>query len=128
VHEEEVDISGVVDEESLVAGGHHVASLPVRSKANLNILSALILDYAQNSTVTSKVTSYSPSEATQNWVANTTYRWHNHLTLESSSDTVVDTLGLSPAGVDTFVGVWKNEKLGYFTEDVRLKNLPDWCL
>jgi len=29
VHQEEVDISGVVDEESLVAGGHHVASLLV---------------------------------------------------------------------------------------------------
>jgi hypothetical protein len=29
VHKEEVDISGVIDEESLVAGGHHVASLLV---------------------------------------------------------------------------------------------------
>lgn len=29
VHKEEVDIAGVVDEESLVAGGHHVASLLV---------------------------------------------------------------------------------------------------
>ena len=29
VHKEEVDIAGVVDKESLVAGGHHVASLLV---------------------------------------------------------------------------------------------------
>ena len=29
MHKEEVDIAGVVDEESLVAGGHHVASLLV---------------------------------------------------------------------------------------------------
>jgi hypothetical protein len=29
VHKEEVDIAGVVNEESLVAGGHHVASLLV---------------------------------------------------------------------------------------------------
>ena len=29
VHEEEIDIASVVDEESLVAGGHHVASLLV---------------------------------------------------------------------------------------------------
>ena len=34
-----------------------------------------------------------------------TYRWHNSLSLEASSDTVVNTLRLSPAGVDTFVGV-----------------------
>jgi hypothetical protein len=34
-----------------------------------------------------------------------TYRWHNHLTLESSSDTIVDTLWLSPACIDTHVGV-----------------------
>jgi hypothetical protein len=34
-----------------------------------------------------------------------TYRWHNHLALEASSDTVVDTLGLSPAGIDAHVGV-----------------------
>jgi hypothetical protein len=34
-----------------------------------------------------------------------TYRWHNHLSLEPSSDTVINTLGLSPACVDTFVGV-----------------------
>ena len=29
VHEKEFDVAGVVDEESLVAGGHHVASLLV---------------------------------------------------------------------------------------------------
>jgi hypothetical protein len=29
VHEEELDVLGVVDEESLVAGGHHVAGLLV---------------------------------------------------------------------------------------------------
>jgi hypothetical protein len=29
VHKEKVDISGVVNEECLVAGGHHVASLLV---------------------------------------------------------------------------------------------------
>jgi hypothetical protein len=35
VHEEEVEVAGVVDEESLVAGGHHVAGLLVASVANL---------------------------------------------------------------------------------------------
>jgi hypothetical protein len=35
VHEEEVEVTGVVDEEGLVAGGHHVAGLLVGSVANL---------------------------------------------------------------------------------------------
>jgi hypothetical protein len=35
VHEEEVEVAGVVDEESLVAGGHHVAGLLVGTVANL---------------------------------------------------------------------------------------------
>lgn len=40
VHKEKVDIAGVVDEESLVAGRHHVASLLVRSESNLHVPSA----------------------------------------------------------------------------------------
>lgn len=35
VHEEEVEVTGVVDEESLVAGGHHVAGLLVAAVADL---------------------------------------------------------------------------------------------
>ena len=35
VHEEEVELADVVDEESLVAGGHHVAGLLVGTVANL---------------------------------------------------------------------------------------------
>jgi hypothetical protein len=35
VHKEEVEVAGVVDEEGLVAGGHHVAGLLVGSVANL---------------------------------------------------------------------------------------------
>jgi hypothetical protein len=37
VHEEEFDIAGVVDEESLVAGGHHMSGLLVGSETNLQI-------------------------------------------------------------------------------------------
>jgi hypothetical protein len=36
VHEEEINISGVVDKESFVAGGYHVASLLVGAKTNLH--------------------------------------------------------------------------------------------
>ena len=35
VHEEQVEVAGVVDEEGLVAGGHHVAGLLVAAVANL---------------------------------------------------------------------------------------------
>ena len=35
VHEEEVEVTDVVDEESLVAGGHHVAGLLVAAVADL---------------------------------------------------------------------------------------------
>lgn len=34
VHEQELDIVGVADEECLVAGGHHVAGLPVGTETN----------------------------------------------------------------------------------------------
>ena len=34
-----------------------------------------------------------------------TYRGHNHAALKTSSDTVVDTLRLAPAGVDTLEAV-----------------------
>jgi hypothetical protein len=36
VHKEELDISGIIDEESLVAGGHHVAGFLVGAKSDLN--------------------------------------------------------------------------------------------
>lgn len=35
MHEEEVEVTDVVDEESLVAGGHHVAGLLVAAVADL---------------------------------------------------------------------------------------------
>lgn len=35
VHQEQLDILGVVDDEGLVAGGHHVAGLLVGAVANL---------------------------------------------------------------------------------------------
>jgi hypothetical protein len=35
VHEEELEVAGVVDEEGLVAGGHHVAGLLVVAVADL---------------------------------------------------------------------------------------------
>lgn len=37
MHEEEIDVAGVVDEEGLVARGHHVSGLLVRSISDLDI-------------------------------------------------------------------------------------------
>ena len=42
VHEEKVNIGDVVDNESLVAGGHHVAGLPVGAVSDLSRVSAPI--------------------------------------------------------------------------------------
>ena len=43
MHEEEVDVAGVVNEEGLVAGGHHVAGLLVGSETNLYTLLEVVL-------------------------------------------------------------------------------------
>lgn len=60
MHEEKVELADVVDEESLVAGGHHVTGLLVGSVTDLG---------------------------------------HDGLALEATAHGIVDTLGLSPAGV-----------------------------
>ena len=60
VHEEKVNIGDVVDNESLVAGGHHVAGLLVGTVTDLG---------------------------------------HDGLSLEATAHGIVNTLGLSPAGV-----------------------------
>jgi len=95
VHKEEIDVAGVVYEESLVAGGHHVASLLVGTETNLRIPSAFVLscDPWQPSKIhLSKL----PLPKLHGSQPHSTYRWHDHLTLEPSSDSVVNTLGLSP--------------------------------
>jgi hypothetical protein len=43
VHEEKIEVAGVVDEESLVAGRHHVASLLVVAIADLFIIPMSVL-------------------------------------------------------------------------------------
>lgn len=60
VHEEKVELADVVDEESLVAGRHHVAGLLVGTVTDLG---------------------------------------HDGLALEATAHGIVNTLGLSPAGV-----------------------------
>jgi len=63
VHEEEINVTKVVDEEGLVAGWRQMAGFLVGAISNL---------------------------------------WHSSLTLEPSANTIINTLWLSPTGVDTF--------------------------
>lgn len=48
VHEEKLNVTGVLDEESLVARGHHVLGLLVATVTDLSnhISSAFVLDFA----------------------------------------------------------------------------------
>lgn len=82
VHEEEVNIADVVDEESLVARWHHVASLLVGTETDLRKKVSPI--FSKHS-IEGRLRCHSK-----------TYRWHNHLAAKASADTVVDTLWLSP--------------------------------
>lgn len=66
MHEEEVEVLDVVDEERLVARGHHEASLLVGAVSDLG---------------------------------------HGDAAAETTTDAVVDTLGLAPAGADTLEAV-----------------------
>lgn len=79
MHEKELDVLGVVHEESLVAGGHHVLGLLVAAVTDLHIsgISGLL------------------DRALGGWTG-ATYRGHGDVALEASTDAVVDTLGLAP--------------------------------
>jgi hypothetical protein len=103
VHKEKVNIAGVVNQEGLVAGWHHVAGFLVGSETNLyphQPALCVIRSFGKASHKNCMQEPFQPSSSKSR-----TYRWHNHLSLEPSSDTVINTLGLSPAWVDTFVGI-----------------------
>ena len=52
VHQEELNVLGVVDEESLVAGGHHVAGLLVGSITDLGPVGKKRKKFGQSSVLT----------------------------------------------------------------------------
>lgn len=93
MHEEKLDIIGVLHKESLVARGHHVAGLLVATVADLAIL------ISTRSFLTGR---------------RSTYRGHGKVALEASADAVVDTLGLAPCRRDALeaVGLVAPETLG----------------
>lgn len=80
MHEEELDVTGVLDEEGLVAGGHHVLGLLVATISDLYRRNTLVFD--------------TRCGIVMEWDGK--YRGHGNVALKASADTVVDTLGLAP--------------------------------
>ena len=77
VHEEKLDILGVLHKEGLVARGHHMTGLLVAAVADLSIqyqYSVFLFLHGRKST----------------------YGGHGNVAPEASTDAVVDTLGLAP--------------------------------
>ena len=110
VHEEEFEITGVVDQESLVAGWHHVACLSVRAVTDLEAKKPVSLPFTsfpQGPHISHLLLPF------DSHLLSSAYLWHSSLTLESSPDSVVDTLRLSPARVNAF------ESVGLVTVEAR---------
>lgn len=127
MHEEKFEITGVVDEESLVAGGHHVAGLPVATVADLETTSN---QYTRTLVVWSFSIFYfrDPSVlSTRNFFQGLppvsakvpTHLGHSGLAGESSPDSIVDTLGLPPVWCHTL------EAVGLVTVEARGALLHD---
>lgn len=100
VHEQKLNIVDVVDEEGLVAGGHHVAGLLVGTIANLQIRCVSTVFHLEARA--SHRDDCSSIDAIQ---GGCTYGGHGNGASEASSNSGVDTLGPSPAGADTLEAV-----------------------
>ena len=81
MHEQKLNVLGVVDEEGLVAGGHHVAGLLVGTVTDLMYTLAVSIAVRM--------------------IGRVSYGGHGNLALETTADSIVNTLGLAPRGVNT---------------------------
>ena len=125
VHQEELDVVDVADEERLVAGGHHVAGLLVGAIADLGVeigcVSRRFSRFATRAPVArpnpplssapvSLTRIFAPTETPKT----ATYRGHSKVALEPSPNTVVNTLGLAPCRVQALepVALVAHEALG----------------
>lgn len=107
MHEEEVQVAGVVDEESLVAGRHHVAGLLVAAVSDLysSTPSAILLQCPSKPSHP-YLQDFHPTQVHLFPIfSNPTHLWHGGLTAESTAHGIVDTLWLPPAGVDALEAV-----------------------
>lgn len=114
VHEEELEVADVVDQESLVAGRHHVAGLAVVAIADLNSIMSAIRSPSSPSHPLHRRPLHQnlqhPRQAFHLFLSaashtEPTHLWHSNVALKPPPDTVVDTLGLPPAGVDAFEAI-----------------------
>lgn len=113
MHEEKVNLGNVVDEEGLVARRHHVASLLVgtvtdlfelkRPSATTLLRKAMVRPVQSTHFRVDDFSFHCPSSFLG--LLDDSHLWHGSLALEASADTVVDTLGLSPARVDAHEAV-----------------------
>lgn len=123
VHEEEIQVADVVDEEGLVAGRHHVAGLAVVTISDLCAQSSISICPAvyPHCPLLRPISSRPSSSSARSRAAPVlTHLWHGSLALEASPDSVVDTLGLSPAGVHA------HEPVTLVTAEARGVLLDDW--
>lgn len=101
VHEKKVQVTDVVDKESLVSGRHHVAGLPVATVTNLH---ASMSSVTHPQFVVLRPCSLRVSVAHSSlsllllhvFSSGPTYLGHNGLSLEATAHGVVDTLWLPP--------------------------------
>lgn len=95
VHQEELNVLGVVDEESLVAGGHHVAGLLVGAITDLGPrIDRSIIEFTGEKS--------NPDLDLKKVMGRIV---HANNTLETATDAVINTLGLAPRGTDTHKAV-----------------------
>src|ERR1700761_177288 len=94
VHKQKIQIAHVVDEESLMAGWHHMASLLVVAVSDLS-------QSQRSAPPTTHITASCDSSAVWFW----THLRHSSLPLKPSPHPIIDALRLPPAGVDAFEAV-----------------------
>ena len=110
VHQKKVNISGIMNDERFVAGRHQMPSFLVRTVSDLNHSDSTSLSlhlqqrwWSEKQARSVLACSTSVTQPLHSRVS--THRRHSSLALETSSDSVVNTLGLPPVCVNTFVGV-----------------------
>ena len=122
VHKKEVEVSGIVDEERLVARGHHMAGFLVAAVSDLwseeRVVSMGEIPIPKLLPSKSILSFEIHSRMTISY-QNHTHLWHRRLALEPSPHSVVDSLGFSPAWVHA------HEPVGLMAVEARSVLLDD---
>lgn len=105
VHQEELNVVDVADDEGPVARGHHELGLLVGTVADLREALAPLPNRANLPSQARLSGKSRQAGARRDSIRGLTYRGHGQVALEPPSDARVDTLGLPPAGVDALEAV-----------------------